>query len=178
MDADQIREAFSERWSSLLGNSISRVLYYEIKYADGQVGWTFSGPVFDTVDFGIEILLTSDASLSVMWGRELVQYGLAITDGSPHFAPHASYAMHDVSRQSRWSQLLGRQIEDTRLVWRVSDLEPERGLYLQTAELVVAGGPHAYISAAECRRSRVLTMMDNILVAFDADSAKSSGLLS
>jgi hypothetical protein len=117
----------------------------------------------------------------VTWGRELVQYGLAIADGSPDLA---SYALHDVSSQSRWSQLLRRQIEDARVVWRVSELEPERGPYLQTAELVFAGDRHVYISAAELRGSpdrvltdRVLTMMDNVLVAFDEGDARTCGLL-
>jgi len=178
MGLDSIRDAFRQRWSKLPGDAIRRVLYYEIAYEAGLKGWSTAGSKFDTVDFGVEFHFLSDTILSVVWGRDLVQYGLTIVDGSLS-ASLQHFAVHDVSAESHWASNLGRRIETAELMWNESELEPERGAYVQTAWLVLEGDAHVYISAAEYRLNppTVLTMMDNILIVFDKDVAVSSGIL-
>jgi len=178
MDLDSIRDAFRQQWSKLPGEAINGVLYYEIAYEAGFEGWSTAGSKFDTVDFGVEFQFLSGAKRSVTWGRELVQYGLTILDGSLS-ASLQQVAVHDVTTEPHWAPILGRRIERAELMWRESELEPERGAYVQTAWFGLEGGAHVYISAAEYRLNppTVLTMMDNLLIAFDKDVAQGSGLL-
>jgi hypothetical protein len=178
MDRDSVRNAFRQRWSNLRGDAIDKVFYYEIAYEAGLVGWSIARPRFDTLDFGVEFHLLSGARLSVAWGWELVQYGLTFTNDSLATSLR-HFAVHEVSTQPHWAPNLGRRIEKAELLWQESDIEPEHGVYVQTAWLALEGGARIYVTAAECDMNppRVHTMMDNVLIAFDKDTARSIGIL-
>lgn len=176
MGLDVIRDTLRHRWGTLPGDAISRLLYYDIEYEGGWESQPTPHIPFDSADFGVELQLVSGSSLSIRWDRELVQYGLAIVDGSlSSFLRH--FARYDVSTQPRWAPNLHQRIESVELLWKISDLEEERGPYVQTAGLMLTGGAQVYFSAAEFRPPRVLTMMDNVLIAFSKEVAQNSGLL-
>ena len=168
------REEYDNRVHMLLGKVISKVIYYEVDYGDGLFHF-FDDPRFDSLDFGLDLVLEEEERFAITWGDEFWQYGISVKP-KPLVSVQWTDRMLDVSTCSRWRLVLGKKIRSAEVSWSWCEElgKPEtRVYYPQDLLLRFDEGRVMVISALEIREEdRPMGMMDNITVFDDLEMAK------
>lgn len=162
------------RVHQLVGLTPRRVTYFEIDYGDSRPAWS-SDPRFDSLDFGLQLVMTSGEAVNLSWGGEFYQYGVSF---GVQLEAGGTTRAWDVSEASRWNALLGKRIEDARVFWSwVDGADIGRVHYPQDLKLTFEGGREIYISALEIRPNGFcMGMMDHITVFFEEAVARQFGV--
>ena len=168
------RDEYEKRARSLIGNTITTVVYHEIDYGDGEFHF-FDDPRFDSVDHGLELELGTGEPVSITWGAEFYQYGVSLINDAMSTVLSSSRSL-DVSHTGRWQSILRITIESADVFWSWCEEsgKPEtRVYYPQDLLLGFAGKNPIVISALEIRDGEwCMGMMDNITVFDDVEMAK------
>ncbi len=170
-DPARIIEEYENRVRGIVGESITAVRYYEIKYPSGQPLWQAKD--FDSVDYGLEIQTEAKRLFTIIWESSSV-LGLLFYEGSIDRELRAGQAVWDVADLSRWRDFLGRSITKTRVYWgngETPDLEyvpaPD-GISLEFD----TGGTVLIQYGEFSEETRGVTMGDNVTVFFDDETAR------
>ncbi len=168
------RNEYEKNIRSLIGYTITAVVYHEIEYSDGEYHF-FDDPRFDSLDFGLEFELDAGSSVSVTWGSEFYHYGVSLIKNEMCKILSKSHS-RDVSNTERWKTILPGKIESTEVFWSWCEesANPETRIYYpQDLLLSFAGNKKIVISALEIRADgSYMGMMDNIIVFDELEMAK------
>jgi len=160
------RDEYENKASRLIGNRITKVVYHEINYFDGEFHF-FDDARFDSIDHGLELELGTSDRLSITWGAEFYQYGISLVDGSIFKVVSESRHL-DASQTKRWRTVLDKAIESIEVFWSLCEEHgrPETRVYYPQALLLLFEGEQTrIISALEIRDDGfVMGKMDNITV--------------
>lgn len=162
---DERRQALKARVASLVGARVSGVRYVELTHEGLPEHW-HENPDLDSLDFGLEFDLDDGRVVSIAWDWQFESHDLNVFEGAlqPERVSSGA-AIYDVGNRSRWSELLGRRIEDARLDWARWD---PGGEFPQDLVLRFEGDRTVWIMAAEQRGDDWLSVaMDHVTVAFD-----------
>lgn len=167
----QTRDEFERTLQQLVGRTIQAVAYYEIPYEDGQPMWNRESDSFDSLDFGLQLILDDGSTFSVTWGTEFTQYNVSIRRDALGFVDGESARRWDVQPRWREHRLLDTPVTSARSVWVAADSR-EHAEYPQDVRLKFESGAVVVVSAFECRDGELnMGMMDNITVFFDEAEA-------
>ena len=109
---------YERRLNALNGERLASVQYTEIAYETGKPCWRSTD--FDTVDYGAQLNTESGKSFSVIW-HSTFDFGLMFYEGDLGFEAVSTAATWDVTRNSRWSRLIGKPIEEAKAFWTPTD---------------------------------------------------------
>ncbi len=164
---------FEQRLRQLNNRRIQAVRYYEIDYQSESAAWSYR-PEHDSLDFGLALELDNGDQFYIQWGQLFTQYCLS-------FEPAKNWDYHkvwDVSRTSRWSDLLNVEIVATQVFWR--ETPSHAGgyhHYPQDLGITFANGRQVYASAVEIREKNFdYRRVDHITVFFDRETALNYGI--
>jgi len=167
------RNEFESNLQSLVGERIKAIQYYEVEYENGEVLWNYD-PRFDSLDYGLDLVMESGLTKGIIWGSEFCQYGISMVSQSLSLELRGGRKI-DVSNTSRWKDIIGREIENVKIIW---SWEKEVGLfkkkiyYPQDLILTFSGEKSVFISAMEIREGSHFGMADNITVFFNKNDAE------
>ena len=168
------RKEFENQFKAFIGKRINRVIYYEVNYKDEKQYWNYN-PSFDSLDFGLDLIMETDESFGIIWGKEFYQYGISLIKKSLRNELNQSKAI-DVSTISRWKNLLYNEIESFQVIWswvREVGLFKKKIYYPQDLVLNFKNQQKVYISALEIQENdAVMRMSDNLTIIFDSGTAK------
>jgi hypothetical protein len=166
------REQYEAHAGGLIGEVLRRVRYFEIDHQGTQGAWA-ADIRFDSLDFGLDLLMESGKFFTISWGAEFHPYGISFD--TPLDSKGARVT--DVSELSGWRRMLGKRIVDARIVWSwVEGSDLGRVYYPQDLVLCFDDRTIVYVSAIEVRHGLPLGMADHITVFFDARTAKQFGV--
>ncbi len=167
------KSEFENHFRALIGKRIVRVRYYEIEYHYTKDMWQCYDR-FDSLYFGFDLLCEDDFLFPISWGSEFYQYG--ISPDQNNLPTSSGYRSIDVSKTSRWADVLNVKITDVRIVWswvEESDLIKNKIYYPQDLILRFDNNRDIFISALQIETDNsFMGMTDNITVFFDRDIAK------
>jgi len=169
------KQEFENMIQALVSQRIAKVIYYEIDYAKINVqsveepSWNLDSR-FDSLDFGLELVMESGDSYKIMWGEEFIQYGLSVKLNVREDT--GAMKAWDVTNSVRWQKLIGKKISRVKVFWSWVESNSIRSNYPQDIEIVFENGEQVFISAFEFRTdgSRFFSM-DNITLFFDKSVA-------
>jgi hypothetical protein len=177
------RDEYEAKVSSLIGNTIVKVVYHELDYFDGEFHF-FDDPRFDSLDFGLEMELGTGELYSVTWSQEFIEYGVSLVRGAMNLLSGTSRFL-DVTGLGRTRSILGKAIKDVKVFWswvewvEVGEKSATRvHYYPQDLLLSFEGRSQIVISALEIREGEgAMGMTDNITIFDDVQMAKKFGCL-
>jgi hypothetical protein len=171
------KSEFEARAKSLIGKKIRQVTYDEIDYGDNRYHF-FDDSRFDSIDLGIDLIFSDDSRIRIAWGDEFYPYGISLLSGSPD----TTIRMLDVTHNSRWEDVIGKEIINSQVSWSwsvtISSSEQKidrpgiRHDYPQDLLIEFEHGGRIIISALEVRGDTPMGMMDNLTVFDDVELAK------
>ena len=85
------RDQYTQKLNQLVGNSITNVVYHELKY-ENEESYIFDDPSFDTLDYGLELTFDRQRVKTFTWGSEFYSYGISVIDKP----------MDEVVTESQW----------------------------------------------------------------------------
>ena len=197
VDTDDERRREDERVrAGLTGRRIAGVRYYELHYGepdeDPTPQWT--GAVFDSLDFGLELDLAGGETWSCMWDRTGDEEGLLVYRGAlaAELRPDTGPAVWDVSE--RWAALARGRIAAVTPVWtrhawqellagnpwrRTARWGPwEHSLLCRvTLTLEFEGGAEIVVTLGERDEDGFSSSGDNVAVFFSVAEARAAGVL-
>lgn len=166
------RTDYEAMLQQLVGRSIRALSYFEIPYEVVEPMWNRDSESFDSLDFGLEMLLDDDTIFSVTWGTEFTQYNVSIRREPLQFADAHSARRWEVSERWRARHLLDSKIVSARASW-LAAFPPAPAEYPQDLRIECESGSVVVISAFEFRRGEIsMGQMDNITVFFDEAEAR------
>ncbi len=142
---------------------ITSVAYFEISYATEEPMFARVSDRFDSLDFGLSLVLDDATRFSFTWGAEFAQYGVSLCPGPVDFG--------DSSRQwsgkRRWAHLLDVPIVHARIGWEATNGGRSQ-VYPQEVRLAFENGGMVIIASSEKRGDNPCwESMDHISVFFD-----------
>jgi len=162
----------------LIGEKLQRVEYFEIKYDGYETD--FSGEEsFDSLDYGVNFLMSSGKVFGFIWGDEFFQYGVSILTASLQSEVSECREV-EVSDSKHWFPLIGREITSAYVDWcwvKESGFFKKKIYYPQSIVLNFEGGRFVVVSALEIQDGTHFGMADNITVFFDKPNAIKYGAL-
>lgn len=160
---------------------IRDVRYHEILYSD-ENGITLDVPqwnkdeAFDSLDFGLDLILDDGSCWHITWGSEFIQYGLSVLREPHRYV--GTIRVWPVADESRWRPLLGKRIISATVDWNwVEDSNGSNRVdYPQALRLKFESGDCVYLSAFEVRDNDFrMGCMDHITVFFEEKIAVDYG---
>ena len=166
------RDSYLKDIARLKGFRPVRIVYHEVDYGEPHPFWNESKE-YDSIDYGIDLIDEQNSCLSITWDAEFYMYGVSIKDASITQTVCPSTAIWDVSKNSRWAHLLGKEIRNTKIYWSwVEDTETkERTYYPQDLRITFEGGENVFISALEISETHIDPCADNLTVFFGKSEA-------
>lgn len=171
------REEFESIAASLIGETIVSVSYFEIAYENNNQMWSYD-PEYDSLDYGLDLVMKSGKTKGIIWGSEFCQYGVSINSASLSTQLKGVRKL-DVSKNSRWQNLIGEEILTAKVVWswvKESGLFKPKVYYPQDLELSFSDNRKVYVSALDIQKKKPTPMSDNLVVFFDRDEARKYGV--
>ena len=177
------READERRVEALVGRSVVRTRYFEQDLgAPREPAWRADG--FDSLDYGVELDLDDGSTWSFIWTQAGDNEGVLAFEGQlvgAQLREDGSYVVSDVSRDSRWRDVLERAIEAVEGVWVRHTWEPDgqSDLCVLSWVLHFAGGRGVVITlgGADPDAGTYRYSHDDVAVFFSLDEARSRGIL-
>ena len=130
--------------SALVGRRLAAVSYIGLNYAAADIEWDFDQ--WHHPEVGVELLTDDGEKFCVTWGASVTQFNLVVDRGGigRHWLPAARgfERRWDVTNSDRWSELVGEEVSDSRLISLASTPQAPVALH------VVAGGHDAWFVAA------------------------------
>jgi hypothetical protein len=159
---DEIKLSLEKTCSAVIGSSIVKVNYINVLDVNTDTinESRFDGEViFDTVDFGIELLMGDGKILSVSWDSEVVQYEISVRE-IPLNRVFNNTSVLDVTKRDYWIPLLNNPIQHIFIYWHVLVYKGINILYPQDLEIIFFTGKRVWIG------SRLYTPKEDVLVPF------------
>ena len=152
---------------------IVRVFYYELHSENGESFWN-AFEEFDTVDHGVEIETNDSQIFSFTWGGEFYNYGISLSDESLS-KKLKNFSKFEVTKNSRWSQFIGNNIKDVKIVWSKVEIDSQNEIeYPQSMVIVFDLENIIYLSASQYaeEENKMIPMSDNVVIVFSSEIAK------
>jgi hypothetical protein len=176
-----------------VGQTIRAVIYGELQYFMDENGNDISPKPFyktkyseiDTLDHSI-YFKTDEKTIYVFWDNTFVCYGLQSQLLELTAETNNYEQKWEVSAEKKWSDLIGEQITDFKILWEeiwYSNLDGSNKVYYacpQTFEITTNSGKKIIISASEFEGGEddeIYSQMDNLLVTTNIDLAKKLKLI-
>ena len=170
-------EEFESIVASLIGETIVSVSYFEIAYENNKQMWSYD-PEYDSLDYGLDLVMESGKTKGIIWGNEFYQYGVSINSASLS-AELKGVRKINVSKNSRWQNLIGEEIITAKVMWswvKESGLFKPKVYYPQDLELSFSGNRKVYISALDIQEKKPTPTSDNLVVFFNREEARKYGV--
>jgi hypothetical protein len=171
------REEFDSIAESLIGETIVSVSYFEIAYENSKQMWCYD-PDYDSLDYGLDLVMESGETKGIIWGSEFCQYGVSINSASLSTQLKGVHKIN-VSNNSRWQNLIGEKILSSKVVWswvKESGLFKPKVYYPQDLELTFSDNKKVYVSALDIQEKMPTPMSDNLVVFFNREEARKYGV--
>lgn len=193
-DEDELAEARAAL-RMLVGSRIERVRYVELNYGETQdPSWNLSGPVFDSIDFGVELDLADGALWSFTWRQYDIDNGLIAGAGplTPAGVSLETFDTYVWDASEHWHERGPRVVGDVASAWDRRGVGPaqnwagepvgparESHLCLRTLVLSADDAREAVITLGGRRAdwSYEPFAEDNIAVFFSAAASRDAGVL-
>jgi hypothetical protein len=152
-NADE-RDEVERRLARLIGRRIEGIRYVELGGYEGPLAPTWPGPIFDSVDYGLELDLHDGATWSFIWKMLDINLGLLAYRGTlstNQIDPDAAIAVWDVS--DHWRARGPEDIAAVASVWTRHAVGP--GFLMATGDQVAG-----VRESAMCLTTVILTSRD------------------
>jgi hypothetical protein len=171
------REEYELIAAGLIGETIVSVSYFEIAYENSKQMWSHD-PEYDSLDYGLDLIMKSGKTKGIIWGSEFCQYGVSVNSDSLSTQLQGVQKIN-VSKNSRWQNLIGEEILNTKILWswvKESGLFKSKVYYPQDLELSFSYNRKVYISALDIQEKKPTPMSDNLVVFFNREDARKYGV--
>ncbi|WP_418510271.1 hypothetical protein [Corallibacter sp.] len=163
---------FENRFQYLLGLTIQKVEYLEIKYDDKNSKPYYNSHFkeIDTIDFSI-IFQTEKDKIEIYWDGEFYEYGIGIRINQK--TEIATGQKWDVSKSELWKKFIGQKISDFKISWdevitiEQNSKKTNKFIYPQDLRINFMNNKSIFISAAgfiEIGDNVVMGRLDNLTV--------------
>jgi hypothetical protein len=161
-----IDDEYRRLLGTLIGVRIRHVVYITSNTDAVEPTWD-KGPV-DVLDQGVEFVLSSNETIRFAWDWNYHQYGLEISDAASTVIWSDDVRRADVSREPRWSGVIGEPLTGATCYWCQSDDETSPSpLYPLDVELRFGAVQRRWLMAAKFLGSEgeLVKAADGVVIA-------------
>jgi len=160
---------YDQELQQLIGDSIRMVTYYEIDYGEPS----YDCGDYHSLDYGLQIELTSGDSFYVIWDSLFCQHDLKVKIGNIRQelkTPFDGISEYPLVDNKKWDPLLNQKIASVKSYWSYYQYQGEnkKHFFPQDLELIFENDKRVYFSAIEItKKDVVVPFADHITVIFD-----------